>query len=139
LRYCIKTLSTLISFLSLGITCVLYSRYNYRTFFDKDNQVIPLLTHVRRVAPSFADQLLDEAGAPATKQELMAQSLVEPLSERELEVLRLIAAGLSNREIAQELFIAVGTVKRHTNHIYGKLGVHSRTEAVVRARELGLL
>jgi LuxR family maltose regulon positive regulatory protein len=134
-----KTLSTLFSFLSLGLTCVLYSRYNYRTFFDKDNQVIPLLTHVRRVAPSFVDQLLDEAGAPATKQELVVQPLVEPLSERELEVLRLIAAGLSNREIAQELFIAVGTVKRHTNHIYGKLGVHSRTEAVARARELGLL
>jgi LuxR family maltose regulon positive regulatory protein len=61
------------------------------------------------------------------------------LSERELEVLRLIAAGLSNREIAEELYIAVGTVKRHINHIYGKLGVHSRTQALVRARELNLL
>ena len=64
--------------------------------------------------------------------------MVEPLSERELEVLRLIAAGLSNREIADELYIAVGTVKRHINHIYGKLGVHSRTQALVRARELDL-
>jgi LuxR family maltose regulon positive regulatory protein len=69
----------------------------------------------------------------------LAQSLVEPLSEREIEVLVLIAAGLKNREIGRELYITTGTVKRHTNHIYGKLGVHSRTAAVARARELGLL
>jgi LuxR family maltose regulon positive regulatory protein len=65
--------------------------------------------------------------------------LVEPLSPRELEVLGLIAAGLSNREIAGELYIAVGTVKRHINHIYGKLGVHSRTQALARARQWSLL
>jgi ATP/maltotriose-dependent transcriptional regulator MalT len=70
---------------------------------------------------------------------ILEQPLVEPLSERELEVLGLIAAGLKNREIAQELYITTGTVKRHTNHIYGKLGVHSRTAAVARGRELGLL
>ena len=60
-------------------------------------------------------------------------------SARELEVLRLIAAGLSNREIAGELFIAVGTVKRHINHVYGKLAVRSRTQAIAKARELRLL
>lgn len=65
--------------------------------------------------------------------------LVEPLSERELEVLRLIAAGLSNREIADALVIAVTTTKKHASNIYGKLGVRSRTEAVARAQELGLL
>lgn len=65
-----------------------------------------------------------------------AQPLVESLSERELEVLDLIAAGLTNREIAQRLFIAVGTVKRHVNNIYGKLGIHSRTQAVAKARDL---
>jgi ATP/maltotriose-dependent transcriptional regulator MalT len=65
--------------------------------------------------------------------------MVESLSKRELEVLILIAAGLKNREIGRELFITTGTVKRHTNHIYGKLGVHSRTAAVARAREIGLL
>ena len=69
----------------------------------------------------------------------VAQALVEPLSERELEVLRLLAEGLTNREIAEELTVTLGTVKTHVNHIYGKLGVHSRVQAVTRARELGLL
>jgi NarL family two-component system response regulator LiaR len=68
-----------------------------------------------------------------------AQPLVEPLSERELEVLDLIAAGLTNREIAKRLFIAHGTVKRHINNIYSKLQARHRTEAIARARDLGLL
>lgn len=67
------------------------------------------------------------------------QPLAEPLSERELEVLDLIAQGLTNREIAARLYIAVGTVKRHINNIYGKMQVHHRTEAVARARDIGLL
>jgi LuxR family maltose regulon positive regulatory protein len=61
------------------------------------------------------------------------------LSERELEVLALIAAGESNRRIATELFVSVGTVKTHLNNAYRKLGVHSRTQAVARARELNLI
>ncbi len=61
------------------------------------------------------------------------------MSERELELLRLIAAGLSNHAIAERLFISVPTVKWHTTNIYGKLGVQSRTQAVARARSLGLL
>jgi LuxR family maltose regulon positive regulatory protein len=65
--------------------------------------------------------------------------LAEPLSERELEVLRLLATGLSNKEIAQTLFVAVGTVKQHLKSIYGKLQVHNRTEATSRARDLSLL
>ena len=69
----------------------------------------------------------------------MAQPLIEPLSNRELQVLRLIATGGSNQEIAQELVIAVGTVKTHLNKIYGKLEVHSRTQALAKARELNLL
>jgi len=65
--------------------------------------------------------------------------LVEPLSERELEVLRLVADGLTNQDIADRLFIAVSTVKSHTNSIYGKLGVRNRTQAIALARESGLL
>jgi LuxR family maltose regulon positive regulatory protein len=66
-------------------------------------------------------------------------ALIEPLSDRELEVLRLIAEGLSNKEIAERLLIGVGTVKWYAVAIYGKLGVGSRTRAVARARELDLL
>jgi LuxR family maltose regulon positive regulatory protein len=68
-----------------------------------------------------------------------AQPLVEPLSQRELEVLRLIAQGLSNREIGERLFLALDTVKGHNRRVYDKLQVQRRTEAVARARELGLL
>jgi DNA-binding NarL/FixJ family response regulator len=67
------------------------------------------------------------------------EQLIEPLSERELEILGLIARGGSNREIADQLFIAEGTVKNHVTHILGKLGVRDRTQAALKARELGLL
>jgi len=66
-------------------------------------------------------------------------ALIEPLSEREIEVLSLIAEGLSNAEIAQQLYIALGTVKRHINNIYGKMGVTSRTQAIAKANRTGLL
>jgi ATP/maltotriose-dependent transcriptional regulator MalT len=64
---------------------------------------------------------------------------VEPLSEREVDVLRLVSQGFSNEQIAEQLIIAIGTVKAHVHHIYGKLEVSGRVQALVRARELGLL
>jgi LuxR family maltose regulon positive regulatory protein len=67
------------------------------------------------------------------------QSLSEPLSERELEVLRLIVAGFTNREIAEQLIVSLGTIKTHINHIYQKLGVRNRTQAVAQARDLNLV
>jgi LuxR family maltose regulon positive regulatory protein len=70
---------------------------------------------------------------------LKAQPLVDPLSLREQELLRLVAAGYTNQEIAQELFLAVGTVKKHLNNIFGKLRVGNRTQAIARARELGIV
>jgi LuxR family maltose regulon positive regulatory protein len=63
----------------------------------------------------------------------------EPLSEREREVLRLIAEGLSNQELAARLYLSPHTIKVHTRNIYGKLGVTSRTQALARARALGIL
>jgi LuxR family maltose regulon positive regulatory protein len=66
-------------------------------------------------------------------------NLIEPLSQRELEVLRLIADGHSNQGIADRLVVAVSTIKKHVNNIYGKLDVQSRTQALARARELHLL
>ena len=70
---------------------------------------------------------------------LMEQPLIDPLSERELEVLQLMARGDSNQEIADRLVITLDTVKRHVTHIFEKLGVHNRVQAVARARALGLL
>ncbi len=67
------------------------------------------------------------------------ECLVEPLSEREREILSWIARGASNKEIASQLYIAEGTVKNHITHILGKLGVRDRTQAALKARELGLL
>lgn len=66
-------------------------------------------------------------------------SLIEPLSTREQDVLELLAAGLSNAQMAAQLVVTVGTIKTHIKSIYGKLGVHSRVQAVARAREVGLL
>ena len=110
-----------------------------RAFLDEDAQTLTLLRDVRQAAPAFVDALLNYARDADLGQEAALQPLIEPLSEREQEVLQLIAAGLSNREIAERLFITVGTVKRHVNNIYGKLDVHSRTQAVARAQELELI
>ena len=67
------------------------------------------------------------------------QDLVEPLSERELEILAVLAGGASNREIANQLFITEGTVKNHVTNILGKLGVRDRTQAALKAKEMGLI
>jgi LuxR family maltose regulon positive regulatory protein len=108
-----------------------------RIFLDEGASMAKLLR--RAVAQdqhaSYALRLLSALGETTTA----PQSLIEPLSERELEVLRWVAAGYSNQEIAQELVLAVSTVKKHINNIYGKLEVGSRTQAVAKARELGLL
>ena len=69
----------------------------------------------------------------------IGQALAEPLSERELEVLRLVASGGSNREIARELYVSLATVKTHINNLYRKLGANNRTRAVARARDLNLV
>jgi DNA-binding NarL/FixJ family response regulator len=76
---------------------------------------------------------------PPVLQPSNSSALAEPLTPRELEVLQLIAEGMTNRQIAEALIISVGTAKFYTSQIYSKLNVSSRTQAVVRARELGLL
>ena len=83
----------------------------------------------------------DSSPTPPTgaRQTLPPSPLIEPLSERELEVLRLLTTYLSSTEIAAELTIAPSTARSHIKHIYAKLDVHSRMDAVQRARELGLL
>jgi LuxR family maltose regulon positive regulatory protein len=108
-----------------------------RTFINKGQPMADLLR--RLVASTAGSAYASDLLAAFDPTVSAGQPLVEPLSERELEVLRGIAAGLSNREIAAELVITVGTTKWHINNIFGKLQVRRRTEAVARARELGLL
>jgi LuxR family maltose regulon positive regulatory protein len=118
-----------------------------RTFVDEGQPMAHLLykAAARGIVSDYASQLL--AAFPVTEWEqtesLKTQApksdLIEPLSERELDVLLLIAEGLTNQEIASRLFLALNTVKVHARHIYGKLGVGSRTQAVARARVLGVL
>lgn len=97
---------------------------------------------VARLAPVLTTPLPADSipASPAAHQHTAAtRALVEPLTARELAVLRLIAAGRSNREIADELYLSANTVRSYNHQLYGKLGVGSRTQAVARARELGLL
>jgi ATP/maltotriose-dependent transcriptional regulator MalT len=96
-------------------------------------------SYVQKLLSAFHDAAKDERQR-AKEEDLSSvsrpSSLVEPLTEREMEVLHLVAAGLSNQEIADRLVITLGTVKSHTNSIYGKLGVKSRTQAIARAKAL---
>jgi DNA-binding NarL/FixJ family response regulator len=90
------------------------------------------------IEPSVARKVVAEFARLAPPARPPDAGLPEPLTEREQEVLRLLAQGLSNREIAQRLFLAEGTVKNYVTSILGKLGVRDRTQAALRARELGL-
>jgi LuxR family maltose regulon positive regulatory protein len=116
-----------------------------RVFLEAGGALIPVLRYCagQGIAPKWCETLLaafeerdpgsevpGEGGAPV---------LLEPLSQRELEVLRLLAHGLSNETIAAQLVLSVGTVKRHLHHIYVKLDATSRISAVARGRDLGLL
>jgi LuxR family transcriptional regulator, maltose regulon positive regulatory protein len=95
-----------------------------------------------RIDPGYLAALLracGQADAAPPRKRAAPPGLVEPLTDRELEVLRLIAAGRSNQRIAHDLVVALDTVKKHVTHVLGKLGVANRTEAAARARELGLI
>jgi LuxR family maltose regulon positive regulatory protein len=93
--------------------------------------------YVRRLLAAFP--VAEPEHAEPSTQRVPEAEWFEPLSERELEVLHLIAHGLTNPEIASRLFISLNTVKTHCRSIYGKLGVHNRTQAIGRARALGVL
>ena len=123
-----------------------------RSFVEHGEPMSALLKRAaaRGIDPSYVARLLaaydlpsevwaEQSGAHLAPRTPVDQPLMEPLSEREMEVLHLLAKGLSNKEIAQKLYISLPTVKSHTRSIYGKLGVHSRKEAVARARGLRIL
>ena len=118
-----------------------------RIFVDEGQAMERLLYEAlkRGISPDYVRQLL--SAFPSIEIEKTGSSrsqtpdygLVEPLSERELEVLQLIAEGLTNPEIAARLYLSLNTVKVHTRNIYGKLGAHHRAGAIARARALGIL
>jgi LuxR family maltose regulon positive regulatory protein len=120
-----------------------------RLFVDEGKVMRELLNEVidqsGTANPHYVQRLLaaySDSPTPAQDSRppsAVPSTLIEPLSERELELLRLIAAGKTNRAIAEELTVSVNTVKTHARNIYGKLGVRNRTEATSRARDLGLI
>lgn len=120
-----------------------------RLFVDEGPVVVPLLQNALRTGsyPAYAARLLEALGVERPGEAVAAPArpgrpgsdLVEPLSTREMEVLGLLASSLPAKEIAERLSVAESTINSHTKSIYGKLGVHSRLEAVEKARSLGLL
>lgn len=120
-----------------------------RLFLDEGAPMAQLLSQAQTLGrmPDYIGKLLalwqaeepEDEDAPPLSAQSRVQPLVEPLSQRELEILQLIAQGRSNQEISEQLVLALGTVKGHNRNIFGKLQVQRRTEAVARARELGLL
>jgi LuxR family maltose regulon positive regulatory protein len=132
--------TTALSILERALTQASSEGY-IRLFVDEGEPMVALLrqAYAHGIAPDYVATLLSAAGAQALAAPPPAGSLLEPLTERELEVLRLLVNGLSNAAMARELVITVGTVKSHINHIYGKLGVQSRTQAIARAHTLHLL
>jgi LuxR family maltose regulon positive regulatory protein len=118
-----------------------------RIFVDEGPPMAHLLYKAlsRGITPDYVSRLLavfpvsvtEQTGKPNTP--TFECDLIEPLSERELEVLRLIADGLTNQEIAARLYLSLNTVKVHARNIYGKLGVRNRTRAVAKAKVLGIL
>ena len=113
---------------------------NVRVFVDEAGPMADLLRQLRPrgSAVGYIDKLLAVFEARIKRQAEPAP-LVDPLSDRELEILQLIGDGLSNKQISEKLFLTVGTVKWHINNIYSKLGVRRRTQALARARDLNLL
>jgi LuxR family maltose regulon positive regulatory protein len=120
-----------------------------RLFVDEGEPMAHLLRRIVGRHRKYAQRLLaafpapggrqPAASAPAAAGSDGSAPMAEPLTDRESDILRLIAEGRSNREIGAALFLAPGTVKSYTYSLYGKLGVHSRTQAIARARVLGLL
>jgi LuxR family maltose regulon positive regulatory protein len=111
-----------------------------RIFIDEGPPMASLLEAAakRRIVPDYARRLLAAFGADASRPPV-EQPVIEPLSEREVEVLALLATDLDGPEIARELVVSLNTLRTHTKNIYSKLGVSTRMAAVRRAEELGLL
>lgn len=109
------------------------------TLEDLVSAIRTLSTGATLVQPALTDRIVRGLGAAPTPDDFAHLPTPEPLTPRETEVLRLLASGFSNREIAEALYLAEGTVKNHISTVLSKLGVRDRTRAVLRALHLGLL
>ncbi len=109
-----------------------------RIFLD-EAPVLELLPQVRETAPDLVDAILGQQKSPDDVERPAQPQLPEPLTEQELNILALIVGGKTNQQIADELVVTLGTVKWHVHNILQKLGVNNRTQATIRAQELGLL
>src|SRR5512138_1026099 len=112
-----------------------------RVFADEGPPMARLLRRMvtRSSASEYVRRLLEALGESVKIEPSIASKLIDPLSQRELEVLRLIVEGATNKEIADELVLTVNTVKRHISNIFRKLEVSNRAQAIAKARELNLL
>ena len=134
---------------SLGKALTLAEPQGYVRLFVDEGQPMAELLHLaisHNLSPDYAHKLLaafpkDIQGAIQFDKDLtvIKQSLAEPLSAREIEVLRLMAEGYKYKEIAEKLVVSINTVRHHTRNVYGKLDVNNRTQAIARAKELNLL
>jgi LuxR family maltose regulon positive regulatory protein len=139
---------------SIGQALTLAEPEGYvRLFVDEGEPMAQLLREaaLRRIAPDYVAELTTAFGEPTKDRRRMTETtpsslvsrpsapLAEPLSDRELEVLRLIAAGLKYKEVAERLVISLNTVRHHTRNVYSRLNVNSRAQAIAKAKELNLL
>ncbi len=133
-----KNINAAVSTLATAVSLAQPEGYK-RVFIDEGERLVKLLYLVKSNQDStgYTHDLLKAFSPLISPAPVPAQLLIEPLSGREIEVLRLIETGLSNQAIAGKLFISITTVKRHISNIYSKLDVETRTQAVARAKELG--
>jgi LuxR family maltose regulon positive regulatory protein len=146
-HHALGDMQTALDFLSRALTLAEPQGY-VRLFVDEGQPMAELLSFAisQNISPDYASKLLaafpnDLLSVIPIAKELTVntQTLVDPLSEREIEVLRLMAEGYKYKEIAERLVVSINTVRYHTRNVYGKLNATNRTQAIGRAKELNLL
>ena len=132
-----KNIPSAVDWLSQAVGLAAPERF-IRIFLDEGEALLELLPKARHAAPELVDAILGIQQSESDSHPSPLDQLIDPLSEQELRILKLLTAGKSNQDIADELVISVGTAKWHVHNILQKLGVGNRSQAVARARELGL-
>jgi LuxR family maltose regulon positive regulatory protein len=134
-----KDLDRALAILKKALSLAKPERY-IRSFLDEGEPMVRLLhlARSRQIETEYVTDLLSAIQKVSSTEQASSQPLIEPLTAREIEVLKLIEAGCSNQEIAEKLIISFATVKRHISNIYTKLDAKSRTQAIAIGKELKL-